>query len=132
MPTAADARALAARRLPRLIFDFIDGGAGYETAIELNQADLMALRLLPRVLVDVQGEDLGIAQGCRASFHQFFTRTVILGHLLDPHEINGILTLVPPARKHFYRPPSHARFDDCRSGQRSWSGCGCLDPHQWS
>ena len=59
MPTAADARALAARRLPRLIFDFIDGGAGYETAIELNQADLLALRLLPRVLVDVQGEDLG-------------------------------------------------------------------------
>jgi L-lactate dehydrogenase (cytochrome) len=49
---------LAARRLPRLIFDFIDGGAGYETAIELNQADLLGLRLMPRVLVDIQGEDL--------------------------------------------------------------------------
>lgn len=59
MPTAADARALAAGRLPRLIFDFIDGGAGYETAIELNQADLLAMRLMPRVLADVQGEDLG-------------------------------------------------------------------------
>ena len=59
LPTTADARTLAARRLPRLIFDFIDGGAGYETAIELNQADLLALRLLPRVLVDVQGEDIG-------------------------------------------------------------------------
>ena len=59
MPTAADARALAARRLPRLIFDFIDGGAGCETAIDLNQADLLALRLNPRVLIDIQGEDLG-------------------------------------------------------------------------
>lgn len=59
MPTAADARALAARRLPRLIFDFIDGGAGCETAIELNQADLLALRLNTRVLIDIQGEDLG-------------------------------------------------------------------------
>jgi (S)-mandelate dehydrogenase len=59
MPTTADARELAARRLPNLIFDFIDGGAGYETTIALNQADLRAVRLMPRVLVDVQGEDLG-------------------------------------------------------------------------
>ncbi len=53
LPSAADARALARRNLPRLIFDFIDGGAGAETALRRNEADLRALRLMPRVLADV-------------------------------------------------------------------------------
>jgi L-lactate dehydrogenase (cytochrome) len=59
MPTAEDARALARRRLPRLIFDFIDGGAGQEAGLALNQSMLAALRLMPRVLVDVARQDLG-------------------------------------------------------------------------
>jgi (S)-mandelate dehydrogenase len=58
LPTAADARLLARRRLPRLVFDFIDGGAGFESGLELNQAELLALRLMPRVLVDIEGSDL--------------------------------------------------------------------------
>ena len=57
LPGAADARALARRRLPRLIFDFIDGAAGEETALWRNAADLRALRLMPRVLADVSRID---------------------------------------------------------------------------
>ena len=53
LPTASDARLLAKRRQPRLIFDFIDGAAGTEAALWRNTADLRALRLLPRVLADV-------------------------------------------------------------------------------
>jgi L-lactate dehydrogenase (cytochrome) len=59
LPTVDDARALARRRLPRIIFDFIDGGAGSETGLRLNVSDLAALRLMPRVLVDVDGAELG-------------------------------------------------------------------------
>lgn len=54
-----DARRLAHRRLPRIIFDFIDGAAGRETAAGLNQSALSAIRLAPRVLGDVAGNDLG-------------------------------------------------------------------------
>ena len=49
----ADARRQAQRRLPRVVFDFIDGSAVEETAAEQNLAQLRAIRLLPRVLVDV-------------------------------------------------------------------------------
>lgn len=59
MPSAEDARELARRRMPRLIFDFIDGAAGTEGGLALNQAALAALRLMPRVLVDVTRQELG-------------------------------------------------------------------------
>jgi L-lactate dehydrogenase (cytochrome) len=57
-PTVEDARILARRRLPRIVFDFIDGAAGNETAAGYNEADLQRIRLKPRVLVDVENTDL--------------------------------------------------------------------------
>lgn len=55
--TAADYRALAARRLPRFLFDYVDGGAGEEHSLAANLSDLAALKLRQRVLVDVDGVD---------------------------------------------------------------------------
>jgi L-lactate dehydrogenase (cytochrome) len=52
--SVSDARKLARRRLPRMIFDFIDGSAGEERACELNVEMIEALRMLPRVLVNVE------------------------------------------------------------------------------
>ena len=49
----ADLRLLARRRLPRSIFEFIDGGAGDENTLADNVADFARLRLMPRVAVDV-------------------------------------------------------------------------------
>jgi len=49
----ADARKYARRRLPRMIFDYVDGSAGDESACRMNVDCLGALRLLPRVLVNV-------------------------------------------------------------------------------
>ncbi len=51
--SASDARKYARRRLPRMIFDFIDGSAGEETAHAFNVEMIESLRLLPRVLVNV-------------------------------------------------------------------------------
>ncbi len=53
LPTTRDARALAARRLPRLIYDFIDGGAGEEFGLACNIGDLQRVRLQPRSLAEV-------------------------------------------------------------------------------
>ena len=46
----ADARRLAQKRLPRMIFNYVDGGASDEKAAQLNIDRLSDLRLMPRVL----------------------------------------------------------------------------------
>jgi L-lactate dehydrogenase (cytochrome) len=57
--TALDYRRLAARRLPRFLFDYVDGGAGEELTLAANVADFARLRLRQRVLVDVADVDTG-------------------------------------------------------------------------
>lgn len=46
----ASARTTAQKKLPKLIFDFIDGAAGRETGLKNNQAAFDRLKLKPRVL----------------------------------------------------------------------------------
>lgn len=48
-----DYRTLARKRLPRFLFDYIDGGAFSETTLRANQSDLQAIALRQRVLRDV-------------------------------------------------------------------------------
>ena len=53
----ADLRLAAKRRLPRAVFDFIDGGAEDELTLRDNRAAFSRLRLAPRVLVDISAVD---------------------------------------------------------------------------
>jgi len=55
--TIDDLRSLAQRRLPRAVFDFIDGGAEDEATLRDNRAAFARMRLLPKVLVDVSNVD---------------------------------------------------------------------------
>ena len=55
----SDARALAKWRMPKMMFDYIDGSAGNETACDLNCSALQKIRLLPRVLVNTERRNLG-------------------------------------------------------------------------
>ncbi|WP_136661586.1 alpha-hydroxy acid oxidase [Nitratireductor sp. XY-223] len=50
-----DARRLAKRRLPRMVFDFIEGGAGRETGMARNLEQFDKILLQPRVMADVEG-----------------------------------------------------------------------------
>ena len=59
--TADDYRALARRRLPRFLFDYIDGGAGAEQTLAANAAAWSRVQLRQRVLVDVAGVDTSTA-----------------------------------------------------------------------
>jgi (S)-mandelate dehydrogenase len=56
--SASDARKYARRRLPRTIFDYVDGSAGDERACAVNVEMIDALRLLARVLVNVENRSL--------------------------------------------------------------------------
>lgn len=58
--STADARRLARRRLPWMVFDYIDGAAGEGHGEALNIAGLRDIRLKPRVLVNVRERDLGV------------------------------------------------------------------------
>lgn len=57
--TAADYRALARRRLPRFLFDYLDGGAGEERTLAANVDDFAGVRIRQRVLVDTSRVDTG-------------------------------------------------------------------------
>ncbi len=56
----ADARALARRRLPWMVFDYIDGAAGEGHGEAINLSALHDIRLQPRVLVNVTKRNLGV------------------------------------------------------------------------
>jgi (S)-mandelate dehydrogenase len=56
--SAEDARRLARRRLPWMVFDYIDGAAGRETGLTRNRAALDAMTLRPRILRDVSNRTL--------------------------------------------------------------------------
>lgn len=51
--SAADYRLLAERRLPRFLFDYLDGGAYAELTMRRNTDDFEALELRQRILCDV-------------------------------------------------------------------------------
>ena len=57
--SADDARRLAKRRLPWMVFDYIDGAAGAETGAARTRAALDAVTLRPRILRDVSDRNLG-------------------------------------------------------------------------
>jgi L-lactate dehydrogenase (cytochrome) len=53
-----DLRQIAGRRIPRAIFDYVDGGAYDEATLRANRSDLESIRLRQRVMVDVSGRSL--------------------------------------------------------------------------
>lgn len=56
--STADFREAARRRLPRFLFEYIDGGSYGEVTLRRNESDLAAIALRQRVLRDVSDIDL--------------------------------------------------------------------------
>ena len=56
--TIADVRHAARRRLPRPVFDYVDGGADEELSLAANEAGWRSFSFHPRVLADVSRSDL--------------------------------------------------------------------------
>ena len=55
-----DLRRIARRRLPRVIFEFVDGGAQDEVTLRRNLEDFQRIALVPRVLTDVSQRDQSV------------------------------------------------------------------------
>lgn len=54
----SDFRRISRRRLPRMVFDFIDGGAEEEQTLRANRRAFFEVDILPKVLVDVAEREL--------------------------------------------------------------------------
>ena len=89
--TAGDLRRLAARRLPRPVMDYIDGGADAEHSLAGNTEAFARYRFTPAVLTDVSAPD---------------TRTAILGRAGRPHRWAS----PPPATPAWSTPPASRRW----------------------
>ena len=63
----ADFRALARRRIPRAIFDYADRGSYDEITLHRNRAELDAVRLRQRVMVDVASRSLATSMAGQSS-----------------------------------------------------------------
>jgi L-lactate dehydrogenase (cytochrome) len=57
----SDYRELARRRLPRMIFDYIDGGSYSEATLGRNVADMEAIALRQRVMKDMSRLSMGVS-----------------------------------------------------------------------
>ncbi len=60
LATFDDFRSAARKRLPRLLFDYIDGGSYAERTLAANTADFSQVRLRQRVLRDVSRLETGV------------------------------------------------------------------------
>ena len=74
--SVSDFRTLAERRLPRVLFDYVDGGAFEEQTLAANIADLKRIGLKQKVLRDVSTIDLsttlfGKKLSCRLSWRRW-------------------------------------------------------------
>ncbi len=56
--TVGDAREISKRKLPKMVWDFIDGGADGELAITANRRSLNDIKLRPKFLTDVSNRDI--------------------------------------------------------------------------
>ena len=54
-----DLRTLAKRRLPSIVFDYIDGGVEDEKGLAHNRKAFDNIRIVPRYLVDISERKLG-------------------------------------------------------------------------
>jgi (S)-mandelate dehydrogenase len=77
-----DWRAAARRRLPRFVFDYVDGAADDGLCLKRNRADLDACTLQPRVLRDTSGLDTGV---------QLFGRRWTMPVGIAPTGLNGLI-----------------------------------------
>jgi (S)-mandelate dehydrogenase len=77
----ADLRTRARRRLPRVVFDFLDGGAEDETTLAWNRAAFRRWALVPRILPGGGAVDLSV---------ELFGERLPLPLIVGPTGLNGI------------------------------------------
>lgn len=79
-----DLQRIAARRLPRMIRSFVDGGADAEITLRANEAEFAGVTFRPRSLVDVSGIDRSVELFGRTFAHPVMLAPAGLAKLVHP------------------------------------------------
>ena len=80
----ADLRALARARLPRMVFDYIDGGADDEVTLRRNPAAFADIELVWDALVDVSTIDTAVTLLGQRMRLPFFVSPTAASRLFHP------------------------------------------------
>ncbi|MCX5516295.1 L-lactate dehydrogenase [Kaistia algarum] len=84
----ADLKAIARRRVPRMFYDYVDGGSWTEQTYRANSMDFDTIRLRQRVAVNVSARDLSTAMvGMAASMPVAIAPTGLTGMVHADGEI---------------------------------------------
>src|SRR5258708_10993595 len=89
-------RIRAQRRLPKIIFDYLEGGADDEIGMKHNREVFDRYRLMPRRLVDLSKRDTGIELFGRLQPAPFIIHPTRLNAALLPK--GDVLLAAPPER----------------------------------
>ncbi len=88
--TVLDYRRLAEKRLPRFLFDYIDGGAGEEISMAANETDFPRISLKQRVMCDVGDIDTStVLHGQAASMPLALAPVGLAGMMRRRGEVQG-------------------------------------------
>src|SRR5437764_14372835 len=86
----SDLRLRAKRRLPKFVFDYLDGGAGSEAGVRRNERAFEELMLKPRALVNIESRDLSTNLFGRRWAAPFGIAPIGLGNLIRPRAEEAI------------------------------------------
>jgi L-lactate dehydrogenase (cytochrome) len=89
--TVPDYRRLAEKRLPRFLFDYVDGGAGEEKSMGANVDDFLKIKLRQRVMCDVDNVDTSTTLfGQSASMPLVLAPVGLAGMMRRRGEVQGV------------------------------------------
>jgi len=89
--TVPDYRRLAEKRLPRFLFDYVDGGAGEEESMGANADDFLKIKLRQRVMCDVDNVDTSTTLfGQSASMPLVLAPVGLAGMMRRRGEVQGV------------------------------------------
>jgi len=118
-----DFRTRAKRRMPRFAFDYLDGGAGDESGIRRNIEALDAIKLKPRMLVNIENRDLSTTLFGRKWNMPFGTAPIGAGNLLWPCAEETIARAALAANiPYTISTPACTTLEDIRkiAGENAW------------
>ncbi len=87
---AEDMKRVAKRRLPRMVFDFLEGGVLDEITVQRNTADLHAVELKQRTLADVGVPSFAVSMLGQVCDTPFFVSPMGMLGMMHPHADVGV------------------------------------------
>jgi (S)-mandelate dehydrogenase len=93
----SDLRPRAKRRLPKFVFDYLDGGAGSEAGVKRNERAFDELTLKPRALVNIETRELKTSLFGRDWAAPFGIAPIGLGNLIWPRAEEAIASAAAAA-----------------------------------